>query len=158
MREQNLSRTDAALCKATLIHLRQPHLTDCGSRLKLIDLTWSLGPPETLHAFGNRTRTHEHDFLAPRAQLGNLLRPSTDGFMVESPTIIGDQTRSDFYDEPFGIGYHRPHVCPIRYMNCEPAFYCDASAPGSEADDSLRGAGAPSRNRGSAASSSASAA
>ena len=71
------------------------------------------GPPleaESLHAFGNRTGAHQHDFLAERAQLCDLRRPFCDRRMIEAAPVVGDQRRADLDDQASCGMNHVVHV------------------------------------------------
>jgi hypothetical protein len=79
VRQQHLGGAQAVGAKARLVHLRQAHLADRGAGLQFMDIGGTARKTEAQHAFGDRPRAHQHDFLAERAQAGDLQRPARDG-------------------------------------------------------------------------------
>ena len=54
---------------------------------------------EAQHAFGDRAGADQHDFLAERAQRGDLRGPARDGGVIEPAAVVGDQRGADLDDD-----------------------------------------------------------
>ena len=107
MRQENLRGMQVEARERGFISLHQSHLADRCGRLQLMHRRWSLAPSEPLHAFGNRTRGHEHDFLAHLTKRRDFLGPARDRCVVDAAAVVGHEAGTDFDHEPARGGDHR---------------------------------------------------
>ena len=69
-------------------------------------LGWTVrphGPAEALHALGDRTARHHHDFAALPGEHRHLPAPVADGVGVDAAAFVGDQARADLDDDPASV-------------------------------------------------------
>ena len=107
--QQHLRGTQLVGAETGFIDLRQAHLADGGASLQFVDIGGTALEAEAQHALGDGARADQHNFLAKRAQAGDLGRPARNGGVVQPAAVVGNQRRADLDDDAGGFlndGFH----------------------------------------------------
>ena len=97
--QQHLRAAHAIFAQFGFVHLRQAHLPDCGGGLQLVQFLRSAGPAEPLHAFGNRSARHHHQFAPLGSQSRQLPTPVADRLGINTSTLIRHQAGANLDDD-----------------------------------------------------------
>ena len=103
MGEKNLRRFNAVRRKRRFVGLHQAHLANGSGGLQLANTLRALTPPQPQYAFGNRAGTHENHFFAVVYQRADLRSQVFDHLSIQSATVVGQKSTSDFHDNATGI-------------------------------------------------------
>ena len=102
-RQQHLCHREIVMLEHLFPGVREPDLADRGGGLAFLQPELARRQPELPPAERDRTRRHQHDFLAARAQLRDILGEGLEPGAVHAPgRTLHQQRGTDLDDDPAG--------------------------------------------------------